>query len=121
LLLPGRANLRSDRRDIQAKTGQSTSRIIFLSAIFIAMLSTAWLAGRDIPAPDPDRYRGMVRLAPDQEGRCQQFELDNKTGLIQPKGTTPCGYDDITSAVPAPSGAGSMGRLNGIVDHFKSQ
>ena len=113
------------RQGIEAKTGQSTSRIVLLSAIFIAVLSTAWLVGRDLLAPDAaiDHYRGMVRLAPDRQGQCEQFELDNKTGLMQPKGATPCGYD-ITTAVPARpvgSGSGPMGRLNGISDHFKAR
>lgn len=116
------------RQGIEAKTGQSTSRIVLLSAIFIAVLSTAWLVGRDLLAPDAavDHYRGMVRLAPDRQGQCEQFELDNKTGLMQPKGATPCGYD-ITTAVPArPAGSsgspsGTVGRLNGISDHFKAR
>jgi hypothetical protein len=112
------------RRGIEANTGQSAPRIILLSAIFIAVLSTAWVVGRDLLAPDTsvDRYRGMVRLAPDRQGQCEQFELDNRTGLIQPKGAIPCGYD-ITTSVPARSAgsasSGTMGRLNGISDHFK--
>jgi hypothetical protein len=94
--------------------------------MFMAVLSTAWMVGRDLLAPDTtvDRYRGMVRLAPDRQGQCEQFELDNRTGLIQPKGATPCGYD-ITTAVPARGGGsapvGSMNRLNGISDHFKAR
>jgi hypothetical protein len=115
------------RQGIESKTGQSTSRIALLSAIFIAVLSTAWFVGRDLLAPDAtvDRYLGMVRLAPDRQGQCEQFELDNKTGLMQPKGAVACGYD-ITTSVPArPAGPGStsgtMGRLNGISDHFKGR
>ena len=115
------------RQGIESKTGQSRSRIALLSAIFIAVLSTAWLVGRDLVAPEAtvDRYRGMVRLAPDRQGQCEQFELDNKTGLMQPKGAIPCGYD-ITIAVPdRPAGpgptSGPMGRLNGISDHFKGR
>jgi hypothetical protein len=95
--------------------------------MFIALLSTAWLVGRDLLAPDSgvDRYRGMVRLAPDREGQCEQFELDNRTGLIQPKGAIPCGYD-ITTSVPtrsavSESASGTMGRLNAISDHFRSR
>jgi hypothetical protein len=120
-------NLSLLQRGIEAKTGQSALRIVFLSAIFVAVLSTAWLVGRELLAPDSevDRYRGMVRLAPDRQGQCEQFELDNRTGLIQPKGATPCGYD-ITTAVPAraagsTSESGTMGRLNGISDHFKGR
>jgi hypothetical protein len=113
------------RRAIEAKTGQSAPRIILLSVIFTAVLSTALLVGRDLLAPDGgvDRYRGLVRLAPDREGQCEQFELDNRTGLIQPKAAIPCGYD-ITTSVPtrsAGSESGTMGRLNGISDHFRSR
>jgi len=119
-------NLSFHRPGIEAKTGQSAPRIIFLSVIFLAVLSTAWMVGRDLLAPDTagDRYRGMVRLAPDRQGQCEQFELDNRTGLIQPKGATPCGYD-ITTAVPARTGGsapvGSMNRLHGISEHFKAR
>lgn len=116
-------NLSFQRHGIEPKAGQSVPRIIFLSAIFIGLLGTAWLIGRDFLAPDigADRYRGMVRLAPDRQGQCEQFELDNKTGLMQPKGATACGYDITTTAVPPrPAGPGSMGRLNGIAEHFKS-
>lgn len=117
-------NLSLHQRGIEAKSGQSAPRIIFLSALFVTVLSTAWVVGRDLLAPDSeaDRYRGMVRLAPDRQGQCEQFELDNRTGLIQPKGAIPCGYD-ITTSVPAGSAgsasSGTMGRLNGISDHFK--
>ncbi len=118
-------NLRFHRRALEAKTGQSAPRIVALSAIFVAVLSTAWMVGRDLLAPDTsgDRYRGLVRLAPDRDGQCAQFELDNRTGLIHPKAAIPCGYD-ITTSVPTRSGgpngpAGSMGRLNGISDHFR--
>jgi hypothetical protein len=126
-------NLSFHQRGIEAKTGQSAPRIIFLSAMFVALLSSAWLVGRDLLAPDSglDRYRGLVRLAPDREGQCEQFELDNRTGLIQPKAAIPCGYDITTSvptrsAVPAAGSAagsesGTMGRLNGISDHFRSR
>jgi hypothetical protein len=128
-LQTGHANLNPSfhRPGIESKTGQSAPRIIFLSVIFFAVLSTAWLVGRDLLAPDTgvDHYRGMVRLAPDRQGQCEQFELDNRTGLIQPKGATPCGYD-ITTSVPARSAgpgsgsaSGTMGRLNGISEHFK--
>ena len=112
-------------RDIQAKTGQSGPRIMLLSAIFVAVLGTGWWVGRDLLAPSTggDRYRGLVRLAPDREGQCEQFDLDNKTGLMHPKGATPCGYD-ITTSVRGPGrsdASGSMGRLQGISDHFKSR
>jgi hypothetical protein len=78
------------------------------------------LVGRQLtvsstPAP-AERYRGMVQLAPDHDGKCALFQLDNRTGFMWPKGDTPCG--DITTAVPSGS-SGSLDRLNGIAEHFK--
>ena len=110
------------KRGAQGRTGQSASRIVLVSAIFLATLSTAWLVGRQLFAPSPvpvDRYKGVVQLAPDHDGRCARFELDNRTGYMWPKGETPCG--DITTALPARSGDGTLGRLNGIADHFKGR
>jgi len=110
-------------RGASARTGQSASRIAAISAIFVAILSTTWLIGRQIltpSAPIPaDIYKGMVQLAPDHDGRCERFELDNRTGYMWPKGATPCG--DITTAVPTSSTDGPLGRLNGIADHFKGR
>jgi hypothetical protein len=109
------------QRGTSGRGGQSASRIAAISAIFVAILSTTWLIGRQIFAPGApapvDRYKGLVQLAPDHEGRCAQFELDNRTGYLWPKGATPCG--DITTAVRERSTDGPLGRLNGIADHFK--
>jgi len=110
------------KRGAQARTGQSASRTILVSALFLATLSTAWLVGRELFAPAPvpvDRYKGVVQLAPDHDGRCARFELDNRTGYMWPKGEAPCG--DITTALPGRSGDGTLGRLNGIADHFKGR
>ena len=110
-------------RGASGRTGQSVSRIAAISAIFVAVLSTAWLIGQQILAPGApapaDRYKGLVQLAPDHDGRCAQFELDNRTGYLWPKGATPCG--DITTALPVRSNEGPLGRLNGISGHFKGQ
>lgn len=111
------------QRGARGRTGQSAPRIAAISAIFIAMLSTAWLIGREFLTPktsDPaERYRGTVQLAPDHQGRCEQFELDNRTGFMWPKGATPCG--DITTALAPPRSTGPVERLNGIADHFKGR
>jgi hypothetical protein len=112
------AHNRGDR----GRTGQSASHVLVVSAILLAILGTGWLVGRQFLAPgtsDPaERYRGLVQLAPDHEGRCALFELDNRTGFMLPKGDTPCG--DITTAVPSGS-SGSFDRLNGIANHFKGR
>jgi hypothetical protein len=111
------------KRGAQGRTGQSASRIILISALFVATLSTALLVGRELLAPSApapaDRYKGVVQLAPDHDGRCARFELDNRTGYMWPKGDAPCG--DIATALPAGSGDGTLGRLNGIADHFKGR
>ncbi len=114
-------------RRAQGGTGQSASRVLAISALFVGVLATAWLAGRDyvMPrAPVPAGiYKGRVQLAPDALGRCEQFEYDNKAGWMTPKGSAPC--DDITTALLPPRSAGPssgpMGRLDGIRGYFKSR
>jgi hypothetical protein len=110
------------KRGAQGRIGQSASHVLLISAILLAILSTALLVGRQLlssstPVPAA-RYRGLVQLAPDHEGRCALFELDNRTGFMWPKGDTPCG--DITTTLPSRSG-GSLERLNGIAGHFKGR
>jgi hypothetical protein len=108
-----------DKRGDRARTGQSTSRIVLICAIFVAVLSSAWLIGREFIVPSTldsaDKYRrGVVQL------RCEEFELDNETGEMRPKGVA-AQCDDIRTALPSRSGggAGPVGRLNGISEHFK--
>jgi len=100
----------------------SAFRILFVSAFFVILLFMASLIGRnfvvvpDAPAP-AQRYLGVVQLAPNQRGQCERFEFDNVTGSIKPKGSIGC--DDTTAALPSSSG-GSLGRLSGIREYFKS-
>lgn len=109
------------KRGTQGRAGQSASRILIISAILLGILSTALLVGRQFvasvtPAP-AERYRGLVQFAPDHDGRCALFELDNRTGYLWPKGDAPCG--DITTGLPS-RGGGSLDRLNSIAEHFKA-
>ena len=121
------------KRSVRPSSGQSIFRIVLLSTIFIGGIAAASMIGRhfvvlpDAPAP-ADRYSGVVQLAPDNQGRCQQFEFDNHDGSMRPKLSTSCNDIDAppTSSVvrmngnsDAPS-AGSVGRMNGISDYFKS-
>jgi hypothetical protein len=80
------------------------------------------LVGRQLVAPKPpdpaEKYRGLVQLAPDHDGRCARFELDNRTGYLWPKGDTPCG--DMTTALPTPSN-GSLDRFHSIAEHFRGR
>jgi hypothetical protein len=115
------ATIVHNRRE-RGRTGQSASHVVLISAILLAILSTAFLVGRQLVAPNTpapaERYRGLVQLAPDHEGRCALFELDNRTGYMWPKGDTPCG--DITTSLPSGSG-GSLDRIQGIAEHFKKR
>lgn len=103
-----------------ARAGQSTSRIVFVSTIFGALLAIAALGGfvfHDNPVVSVDHYRrGVVQYAPDENGQCERFEFDNQTGLIQPKGATEC---DASASAPSRS-TGSGGTLGGIRDYFRS-
>ena len=100
--------------------GQSVPRVGFVSAIIVAVLSTAWFVGRETIFPrTPDlaeRYRGLVMF--EREGQCERFELDNRTGFLWPKGVEPC--NGVVSALP-PESSGPRDRLHGIIDHFKSR
>jgi hypothetical protein len=117
-----RMSMSVEKRNVSARAGQSTARVVIVSATFGVLLATAWLLGRDlidtntrVPA---DIYRGTVQLAPDELGRCDLFDYDNKTGWMTPKGSIAC--DDIAAALPArSSGSGSLGRLNGMRNFFK--
>jgi hypothetical protein len=96
-------------------TRSPVSRIFVISAIFIGVLSTAWIIGNALLAPRKpvpvDKIRATVQLAPDQLGRCEHFEWDNETGLMSPRGATECAH--IRK---------SLGRqLDGIKHHFESR
>jgi hypothetical protein len=110
-----------DERHPRARVGQSAPRVVAVSAMFVAVLVTAWLVGRDFLWPGTrvpaDIYRGVVQLPPNEQGRCERFEYDNRTGWMWPKGVAPC--DDVTAALPSRSSLGSRGRMIGISDHFK--
>lgn len=106
------------KRGVRPSSGQSIFRVGLLFTMFVGGIAAASMIGRnfavvpDAPAP-ADRYSGVVQLAPDHHGRCQQFEFDNRIGSMRPKLSTSC--NDM--ATPAP---GSRGRLNSISDYFKS-
>ena len=119
-------------RHVIAKAGPETPQALLVAAGYTAVFVAAWMFGRDIavPANPPapvvsDRYRAMVQLAPDEQGRCARFEFDNRTGLMQPQAPVPC--EDYTAALPSPASApsppptpsGTQGRINAISDYFK--
>ncbi len=110
------------QRGDQGKNGQSTSRIIVISALFLAVLGTAWLIGREFVVSDiaalEQQYRGVVQLTPDEQRRCEQFEYDNRTGYLQPKGVAPCKDTINISRSRSPT---TQRQLGGIIEYFKSR
>ena len=90
---------------------------------FVALLASSFLVGREViarqtPAPVPaSQYRGVIELAPNEQGRCEQLEFDNKTGAIRPRGTSEC----IASTYGPYQSTHSLGPLGGVRDYFKSR
>src|SRR5215831_3109558 len=74
---------RSTRHGL-AKAGPEAPQALLVAAGYAAVFVAAWMFGRDIavPANPPaapvvtDRYRAMVQLAPDEQGRCARFAFD---------------------------------------------
>lgn len=115
------------QRHADKKAEQSAPRVLLVVSLLVLVLASGWLAGRHVIAPrEPavpgDRYLGSVQLAPDQQGLCEQFELDNRVGMLRPKGAARC--SDVTASTPssatdaAPTGAG---RIRSISEYFKSK
>ena len=106
------------RRRAYSGAGQSTPRVLLVSGVFAGVLATGWLIDRILVPPSPavpaGIYRGVVQLAPDTEGRCEQFEYDNKTEWMGATRSTWC-----ETALPSQLPGSSLGRLHGISDHFK--
>jgi hypothetical protein len=125
------ARVSRSTRHVLAKAGPDAPQALLVAAGYTAVFVAAWMFGRDIvvpatPPPPPavtDRYRAMVQLAPDEQGRCARFEFDNRTGSMQPQASIPC--EDYTAALPSPAPSppsppsGTQGRINAISDYFK--
>ncbi len=98
---------------------QSVFRISVIVVLFTTLIAVEWLfthEHEDRTVAVPRDYSGLIRLAPDQEGRCQQFQMDNMSGLLTPIGTARC---DGRPKTPDP--VGPRERLNAISDYFKSR
>jgi hypothetical protein len=114
-------NAAMQRASARARAGQSASRVVGVSMFFVALLASAFLVGREVvarqtPVPVPaNQYRGVIELAPDEKGRCEQLEFDNKTGAIRPRGASRCSADIY---VPPTE---SLGPLGGVRDYFRSR
>jgi hypothetical protein len=107
------------RAGARARAGQSASHVVGVCLFFVALLASTFLVGREViarqtPAPVPaGQYRGVIELAPNEQGRCEQLEFDNKTGAIRPRGASQCSADIY---VPASQ---SLGPLGGVRDYFR--
>lgn len=130
------------RHRTQSGTGQSAFRVVVVVSCFVIMIASAWLINRSIfqgiaPTRAPangstkgDSYLGIIQLAPNYQGRCEQFELDNRSATLTAKGAGAC--LDATATVPAPAAdpstippnsrpsVGPAGRMKGIGDYFKA-
>jgi hypothetical protein len=105
----------------RARTGQSASRVLFVTAIFVALLVSAAMLGYKLVTPEKpiprEPYRGVVQLAPDEQGRCQRFDFDNRTGKMRRQADTWC-----SDETPASSDTtASSGPFRGVSDYFRSR
>jgi len=96
---------------------QSPLRVAVIVVLLVAVFAVEWLATHhhDVAfASAPADYSGLVQLAPDEQGRCEQFQLDNMSGLMTPVGVARC--DDVMTARPPDTEV--YRRLNAIKRHF---
>jgi hypothetical protein len=123
---------------------QSHARTLGIVTCFVVMLAIGWMTAPGLlqsSSPQTaNNYVGSIQLAPDKLGRCESFELDNKSAALRSAGYRPC--SDITPALARPASrpletptnldpsvastnrdvsGGSIGRVNGIADHFKKR
>jgi hypothetical protein len=105
----------------RARTGQTASRVLFVTAIFVALLASAAMVGYRLVTPEKpiprEQYRGVVQLAPDDQGHCERFDFDNRTGKLRRQGDTMC--ED--TSVPVDTSSGPAGPLRGVHDYFRSR
>ena len=135
------------RHHTRTGTGQTASRVFAVVLCFVVVIASAWFVNPSIfqamtrtraPASAPagasmkaDRYIGLIQLAPNQQGRCEQFELDNRTAILRPKGAGTCLDDAAPVATSnadrsathsnAPPPGEPSGRIKGIGDYFKAR
>jgi hypothetical protein len=105
----------------RARTGQSVSRVLFVTVTFVALLISAAMLGYKLVTPEKpiphEPYRGVVQLAPDERGQCQRFDFDNRTGRLRPQTDTWCRDE---ASVPADTHT-SPGPFRGVRDYFNSR
>jgi len=109
---------------------QSAHRVALSALCFFIVLGAGWMIGPAVlSSPPPEsRYMGVVQLPRDRQNRCQEFELDNRSATLTPRGFRECPGSSGTDVAPQTGGSptpqttgGSVGRINGIASHFKSR
>jgi len=126
---------RSKKHGGRFATGQSGPRILAVVSCFILLVATALLAAHKLSQSNapasapatvsvpPEIYIGVVQLAPDRNNRCEQFRLDNKTGLLTPIGSARCTDTVVTiprEDAPVLPGGGGDSRFKAMGDHFRA-
>ena len=118
---------RQRKRYLPAERGRVGPRVLATVSLLALTLATAWFARSQFATPvappavapvaaiPAERYLGVVQLAPDAQGRCEQFEIDNRAGVLRSKGQVRC--DDITATTRA---GASRGPLQNVGGYFKS-
>ena len=104
----------------RARTGQSASRVLFVTVAFAALLVGAAMVGYKLVTPEKpiprEPYRGVVQLAPDERGECARFEFDNRTGKMRRQNETWCDDTAVRSDTTA-----TPGPFSGVRDYFRSR
>ncbi|NVO12464.1 MAG: hypothetical protein HXX10_00340 [Rhodoplanes sp.] len=102
-------------------------RVLFVCAVFVAMVAAAALVEQSFdgpirtllstPSPEAEvSHVGTIRLAPDRRGRCPEFRFDNDTGVTVPLGSSDC---DPVDQQPPRWGSGGTGRMDSIREGFR--
>lgn len=124
-------------RKARPAAGQTQNRIIAVVAGFCVLLACGWLIGRGMPRTyamqTTERPVGTLQTARDKMGRCENFEVDNRTVALRSRGYQPCSEIVAATSRPNPRAgefdtppeAGTMeiptGRVNSISGYFKTR
>ncbi len=108
------------RGSARTRAGQSVPRVLFVATTFAGLLGSAGIVGYKFATPEkpipPDQYQGFVQFAPNEKGKCDRFEFDNRTGAMRWQGATWCSADNG----PSPA-IGPYGPMGSVRDYFRSR
>ena len=108
---------------LRADRAQSRVRVFIVVTTFaIVLVGGVMIGSSRFLSPNPsvpdDIYTGTVRLGPDEHNQCRQFEFDNRSAALRPLPSGPC-VDERAERPGSERLGGSIGRMQGISDHFK--